>query len=272
MNSSPLIKILTIKELSKKTYSTTMPPIFPDCSLHQTKLVLITSSNFVLNFMITPDYVLKSDTETKRLVILLHGYGASGEDLIEIGNFWAPSLPLTTFVAPNAPHICEINPMGYQWFGLSDFDPMNIRSNLEHAAPRLADFIVAQARAYDLTMNQVAIMGFSQGAMLALELMFHLPGLAGVLAYSGSFYRPSTIDFKGPYPPVLLVHGTADTVVPFIHMETSKKELKNLGVKVDAEQCIGLAHSIDVRGLQRGLNFLQASFTKSSSIIVMNSN
>jgi len=220
--------------------------------------------------MLTPDFILKSDTQTKRLVLLLHGYGASGEDLIEIGHFWAPSLPLTTFVAPNAPTICEINPMGYQWFGLSDFDPMHMRRNLENAAPVLADFITSQVKTYDLTLNQVALVGFSQGAMLALEMMFHLPGLAGIIGYSGAFYKPAHIDFNGPYPPILLAHGTMDTVVPFVSMATARDALVNLGVDVETEICAGLGHSIDVRGLQRGLNFLQASFTKSSSIIIIN--
>lgn len=221
--------------------------------------------------MIRPDHIVVSGKDTEKLVFLLHGYGASGADLIELGHFWAPSLPDATFISPHAPFRCEINPLGYQWFGLQDFDPTNMRSGLEAAAPEIAEFIKEQTKKYGLTLNQVAVAGFSQGAMLALELMYHLPGIAGVLAYSGAYYKPEKSAFKGPFPPVMLVHGTLDQVVPYVSMSLAEKILLKQGVEVDTVTCPDLAHSIDVQGLHRGLDFLQQSFTKSSSILYMNS-
>ena len=220
--------------------------------------------------MIYPDHVVASGKTTAKLVFLFHGYGASGADLIELGHFWAPSLPDATFISPNAPYRCEINPLGYQWFGLQDFDPSNIRSGLEAAAPEVAEFIKDQTKKYGLTLNQVAIAGFSQGAMLALDLMYLLPGIAGVLAYSGAFYKPEKTDFTGPFPPVMLVHGTLDQVVPYVNLSLAEKILTKQGIDVQTVTCHGLAHSIDVQGLHRGLDFLQHAFTKSSPILYMN--
>ncbi|MBX9977823.1 MAG: dienelactone hydrolase family protein [Alphaproteobacteria bacterium] len=220
--------------------------------------------------MITPDYVLSSDKETQRLVFLLHGYGANGADLLEIGHFWAPSLPLTTFISPNAPEKCDGGPFGYQWFGIKDLDPLDMRRGLDRAAPALKDFIEGQARTHNLTPNQIALVGFSQGAMLALEMLFYIPGLAGVVAYSGAFYKPPKVSFKGPYPPVLLAHGTLDPVVPYASLALAEVSLKKLGVGVETQSCVGLGHSIDVAGLHRGLEFIQRIFTKNSPIIVMN--
>ncbi len=227
--------------------------------------------------MITPDYVLSSDKETRRLVFLLHGYGANGADLLEIGHFWAPSLPLTTFISPNAPQQWEIGPFGYQWFGLKDFDPFNahqgnVRQGLDQAGPRLKAFIEAEMKRYGLTSNQVVLVGFSQGAMLALEMVFYIPGLAGIIGYSGAFYKPSQITFKGPYPPILLVHGMLDTVVPYVSMSIAEKELKKIGCRVETETGAGLGHTMDVQGLHRGLDFIQQIFTQNSPIIVMTHN
>jgi phospholipase/carboxylesterase len=220
--------------------------------------------------MIQPDHLISSGAQTHKLIFLLHGYGASGSDLIELAHFWSPSLPDTTFIAPNAPHRCDINYHGYQWFGLKDFDPLNMRAGIEGAAPAIAMFIAEQVKNYNLTLNQVAIVGFSQGAMLALELMYLLPGIAGILAYSGAFYRPLHLVYEGPFPPVMLVHGTVDQVVPFGSMSLAEKALTKQGVDVTTVTCHGLAHSIDVQGLQRGLDFLQETFTKYSSILYMN--
>ncbi len=226
------------------------------------------------NFMTTPDYVFSSDKETKRLVFLLHGYGSNGANLLEIGHFWAPSLRLTTFISPNAHDPWEAGPFGYQWFSIPnhDLDPKDMRKGLDYASEKLSYFIHSQMHHYDLTPRDVALVGFSQGAMLALEMMFHIPDLAGIISYSGAFYPPSKIKFKGPYPPVLLVHGALDPSVPYTLMAKAKKDLEDLGCEIETETGPALGHSIDMNGLHRGLEFIQKIFTKNSPILAMNNN
>lgn len=223
--------------------------------------------------MIYPDYTIKSDKETKRLVVLLHGYGSNGADLLEIGHFFAPSLPLTTFISPNAPQTWDMGPFGYQWFGLSDVNPLEphrMRAGLDRAAPELKTFLEEQLAQHHLTPNQLVLIGFSQGGILAMEMLFHMPSLGGVISYAGAFYPPEKIpNTTQPYPPVLLVHGTLDTSVPYVSMELARKYLSDLGVSVQTQTCDGLGHSIDVKGLHRGLSFLQETFSKTPSVIVM---
>ena len=223
--------------------------------------------------MILPDYTIKSDKQTKRLVVLLHGYGSNGADLLEIGHFLSPSLPLTTFISPNAPQTWDMGPFGYQWFGLSDVDPLNpmrMRSGLDRAVPELKKFLEEQLALHNLTSNQLILIGFSQGGILAMDMIFHMPGLGGVISYAGALYPPEKIpSHTQPYPPVLLVHGTLDTVVPYASMEAARQTLSNLGVDVMTQSCQGLGHSIDVKGLHRGLDFLQHTFSKIPSVIVM---
>jgi phospholipase/carboxylesterase len=106
--------------------------------------------------------------------------------------------------------------------------------------------------------------------MLALELMFHLPGLAGIVGYSGGFYGPTDPSFKGPYPPVFLAHGTHDQVVPYVQMSLAENELTSLGVNVQTLTCPGVMHGIDIQGLQQGLTFLQQVFSSPSSVVELN--
>lgn len=223
--------------------------------------------------MISPDYIIQSDKQTKRLVVLLHGYGSNGADLLEVGHFLSPSLPLTTFISPNAPQTWDMGPFGYQWFGLSDthpLEPRSMRSGLDRIAPELKKFLDTQLLQYNLTPNQLVLIGFSQGGILAMDMIFHMPGLGGVISYAGAFYPPDNMPPKGQtYPPVLLVHGTFDTTVPYIAMETARTSLSKLGVSVQTETCKGLGHSIDVHGLHRGLSFLQETFSNTPSVITM---
>jgi len=200
------------------------------------------------------------------LVVMLHGYGANGDDLIDLSDHWLQALPNTLFWAPNAPSVCEVNPMGYQWFGLQDLTPFNLRQGLDSSTPKVAEVIRTKLAQHNLTPEHLILVGFSQGAMLALDLMFHLQGLLGVVAYSGCFYPPS----KGlpgaaaiePKPSVLLVHGVNDMMVPFISLENSKNALATFGIEAQALAIPGLAHGIDITGIKRGEDFLTQHFTE----------
>jgi phospholipase/carboxylesterase len=158
---------------------------------------------------------------TKSAVLILHGYGADGNDLIGLGNFWQNELPDTVFISPHAPWPCEGAPFGKQWFALFDMvksmetgglvylPPEKIFEGLQRAAGLIDTAMDQMLAAYKLPANKFAIAGFSQGAMLALHVgLRRKEQLAGILGYSGLLAAPHTLpaEIKSK-PPVLLIHG-----------------------------------------------------------------
>lgn len=209
-----------------------------------------------------PQRICKFGSSPKKLVVLLHGYGANGENLINLADMWAASLPNVEFHAPNAPEICESVPYGYQWFGLKDFSPYNMRAGLDRAAPLLKAYLEQLLTTRGLKSSDLILVGFSQGTMMALEMMFHLSGLRGALGYSGAFYPPlASVDLVSR-PEVFLVHGTADMVVPYPMMMEGANQLQLLGVTPKTHTCYGLGHSIDLEGITLGGQFLAHVFSK----------
>jgi phospholipase/carboxylesterase len=192
----------------------------------------------------------------KKIVIFLHGYGATGDDLIDIADSWSSRLPNTLFVAPHAPEMCETSAFGRQWFGLSDFNPLNIRQGLDTAAPILVKYINTLMTEHKLTAKDIALVGFSQGAILALDIIFHIKGLGGIIGYSGAFYPPATLDHPNDPPKILLVHGTNDTVVPYAAMLHAQTQLDLFDVTVTPHTCNGVGHTIDSSGIRVGCEYL----------------
>ncbi|RZI46452.1 alpha/beta hydrolase [Candidatus Finniella inopinata] len=191
----------------------------------------------------------------EKLVVLVHGYGASGDNLLDLSYHWQDSLPNAFFAAPNAPETCEVNPFGYQWFGLPDLSPVNIRLGLDRATPVLQNYLQQLMTTYQLAPQDVAVVGFSQGAMIALDMMFLMPTLAGVIGYSGVFLPPKRPS-SPPQTKALLVHGTLDMVVPYSALIQSQSALKDYGVSFETHTCHGLDHSISPDGIQVGRAFL----------------
>ncbi|MFN3459467.1 MAG: alpha/beta hydrolase [Oceanibaculum sp.] len=193
------------------------------------------------------------------LVILLHGLGADGNDLIGLAPHWARLLPHVTFVSPNAPFPCDMAPYGYQWFSLQDRTPARVVAGVRAAWPILDAFIDAQLAAHKLTEDRLALVGFSQGCMMSL---FTAPrrkrAVAGVVGYSGRLIDDGTLEGEiASRPPMLLVHGTEDAIVPYESLALSQQGLESLEVPVETLSCPGLGHGIDPAGLEAGGAFLK---------------
>jgi len=199
-----------------------------------------------------------SGKKAASLVVFLHGYGADGEDLIGLAPHWQDILPDTAFVSPHAPFPCEEAPYGRQWFGFRGRDEAAILAGTELAARILSAFIDRELAARGLAPDRLALVGFSQGTMLSLHVGMRCEKpIAGIVGYSGSLIAPQKLpgDIQSR-PPVLLIHGDADPLVPFAAMETAAKALRALGVEVTTERRPGLPHSIDPSGLAKGGRFL----------------
>jgi phospholipase/carboxylesterase len=195
----------------------------------------------------------------KSLVIFLHGYGADGNDLIDIGRLWARQLPDTAFVSPHAAEPCDEAPVGRQWFPLARTDPAKLRDGVVAAAPILDAFIDAELARYGLTDDRVVLVGFSQGTMMALHVApRRRRKIAGVVGYSGLIPGPEHLAAEvRQRPPVLLVHGDADPLIPSRALFAATRVLGDAGFAVEWHVEPGLAHGIDQKGLDLGLAFVR---------------
>src|SRR5690348_1757427 len=195
-----------------------------------------------------PKVAPKSGAAPKQLVVFLHGYGSNGEDLISLAPYWADLLPDAAFVSPNAPFPCEMNPFGgFQWFGLEDRNPATKLAGTRAAATILDAYLDEALKSRGLDERKLALVGFSQGTMMSLHVgPRRATAPAAIVGYSGALIGPDALggEIKSK-PPVLLVHGTGDQVVPFPAMGAAAQVLQALGVKVETLARPGLPHSID---------------------------
>jgi phospholipase/carboxylesterase len=191
-------------------------------------------------------------------VVLLHGLGADGRDLIALGESWQALLPHAEFVAPNAPFPCDMAPYGYQWFSLQDRAPARILAGVQATAPLLQRFLDEALAARGLTPDRMALVGFSQGTMMSLFVAPRRPlPVAGVVGYSGALFGGERLAVEATArPPVLLVHGDADPVVPVEALPAAVAALKAGGFAVEWARRPGLGHGIDAEGLHLGGQFL----------------
>lgn len=205
-----------------------------------------------------------SGGRAKQLVVLCHGVGADGHDLIDLAPGWSHALPGAVFIAPDAPQPYDMAPMGRQWFSLQDRTPAVLDAGARRAAPLLLGAIEAELARLGLPPDAVALMGFSQGAMMALHAgLRRRPPPRGILAYSGALLDSLELDAEVTgRPPVLLVHGEADEVVPFARGPAAERTLQRLGVPVTAVWRPRLGHGLDDVGLMEGALFLQRIFAE----------
>jgi phospholipase/carboxylesterase len=205
-----------------------------------------------------PRVVPASGAPVRSLVILLHGYGSNGEDLISLAPHWRGALPATAFVAPNAPEPCPGAPGGYQWWALTSASRDSRAEGVARAAPVLDAFIDAELARYGLTEARLALVGFSQGTMMALHVGLRRRNpLAGIAGYSGMLADEAGLaDPTITRPPILLIHGDADPMIPVAAFHQAKAALAENGFDVESYVSPGLGHGIDMAGLELGGAFL----------------
>ncbi len=203
----------------------------------------------------------------RQLVVFLHGYGADGNDLIEIGRAWQSLLPHAAFVSPHAPEPCAQAPVGRQWFALTFRNPDERWIGVNQAAPLLERFLDAELDHHKLPPSALALVGFSQGTMMALHVgLRRAVAPAAIVGYSGILVERADGDAEKfaaeikSRPPVLLVHGDRDDLIPPQALFQATQGLATLGVPVEWHLSAGVGHGIDPDGLRHGGEFLARRF------------
>ena len=201
-------------------------------------------------------YTSSNQDDIQRAVIMFHGYGSDGKDLISLAPSMAKKVPNAVFYSPNAPIEMEY---GYKWFDLDEFAAVTVFEQFDYLEklmerarpllPTIFDFIQQIEQKHNLKSNQVTLMGFSQGGLLALMsgLLYKdcLSGVIGASAVPITINKAMSLDEVKNKPPVLLTHGRADDVVPFVGMQISQNTLKNIGCAVQTHAVDGMGHQID---------------------------
>ncbi len=205
--------------------------------------------------------------KAKQLVVFLHGYGADGNDLIEIGRAWQGLLPDAAFVSPHAPRPCGQAPMGREWFPLTFRDPGERWTGVKATAPALNAFLDAELARRQLPPSALALVGFSQGTMMALHVgLRRAVRPAAIVGYSGMLVVPEGVDpdqFAAEItarPPVLLVHGDQDPLIPVQAVMHAAQGLAALDIPAEWHISPGIGHGIDQEGLRQGGEFLARQF------------
>jgi phospholipase/carboxylesterase len=198
----------------------------------------------------------------EQLVMLLHGVGADGSDLIGLAPFFQAVLPAAQFVSPNAPFAFDMAPFGHQWFSLQDMSAEARLRGARDAAPILDAFIDERLARHGLAEDRLALVGFSQGAMMALYVgLRRRRRLAGIVGFSGMLVGGELLPLElRSRPPVLLVHGDADQVLPAAALPAARAGLEAVGVAVESHLRPGLGHGIDEAGIRLALRFLVKCF------------
>lgn len=206
------------------------------------------------------EFSFQTGTDIQRIILFLHGYGADGEDLLGLGKHWQDSLTQTLFIAPNAPYPHPYVPNGFMWFDFKDVNNISsedIKDGLNKIRPIFQGYLRTLSKDYGVPLSRITLVGFSQGAMIALDLLACEPEIKAVIDYAGVYYPMSDVIENSGSKRALLVHGTDDTVVPYHHMPEAEKALTKLGIHVTSITCAELGHSINAEGIAAGEKFLK---------------
>jgi len=200
-----------------------------------------------------------SKNKPQQAVVLCHGYGGDGQDISNLAIHWQRFLPETIFLCPNAPEICSVNSQGYQWFDLSsDKEELILEKSLV-AEEKLNTFIDQILNNFQLEPNKLALVGFSQGCMMSIQIALKKKEQINCLVgYSGKIinqkYLSNNIHSK---PKIFLMHGENDTIVSPTHLLEAKEYLANRGLKIKTKLFKDCEHRIPVEGSSLGLGFLK---------------
>ncbi len=202
----------------------------------------------------------------KQLVVFLHGYGADGDDLIAIGKQWQSLLPDAAFVSPHAPHPCAQAPTGRQWFPLNMSNPDELWQGVVDARPALDAFLDAELARLKLDDSRLALVGFSQGTMMALHVRLRRSRApAAILGYSGVLVGPEHLleanarDGHGRPPPIFLIHGNEDDLISVESLFLAAEDLNKANIPCQWHMSVGIGHGIDTGGLLHGGLFVSKS-------------
>lgn len=193
------------------------------------------------------------------LVILVHGYGSNGDDLIALAEMIQPALPDAAFVAPHAPSQMPHMAAAYQWWPIETFSMAERAAGAAAVTPAFDAFITSELERVGLTDDRLVLVGFSQGTMMSLHVGLRRPrAVAGIVGISGMLVAPDRLEPEiRSRPPVLLIHGTADDVVPFHSMELAETALTATGVAVETQVSQGVGHSVGQDGLNAATEFIR---------------
>ena len=205
-----------------------------------------------------PEVEPASGKDLRSCMVMLHGVGANGDDLISLAPIFAEELPDTQFIAPNGPEKFHAGNGGYQWFPYWEHTHQQIIQGCEKAADNVAEYLYQVADELRLNPADMILLGFSQGAMVAIQTALTMQdNIGAVLAFSGGLLKVDITEFEvRSQPPVCLIHGSDDDVVPCQMSEVSSHILHGLHVPAEFHRINGLGHSIDMRGIDIAKTFL----------------
>ena len=210
---------------------------------------------------------MPSSGSVKKVVIFLHGYGADGADLFSLSDSLSEYLPDCFFASPDAPRKCGASPFGYEWFPIPDIDGSTITDMMQALATSeklIIKLIDSYKKRFGLDYSDIVLLGFSQGCMISLNIgLRQLNDLAGIVGISGRLLMPESLkeNKKEKYPPVILIHGDADEVVPISSMYEAEKVLNKINVKFSTHVSKNIGHGIAPDGLSKALEFIKNIFS-----------
>ena len=209
---------------------------------------------------ITKFYDFGNAKNPDHLFLILHGYGANGENLISLGQAFSSIFPNAYFIAPNAPQNHEMGAYeGFQWFSLIDRDHQVIAPEVIKTNQILNEFINKNLKKFNLKKKNLIIGGFSQGAMMAMyNSLSSVEEYKAVLSFSGRLILPEHLGEKTKSKPkICLIHGKNDDVVPAESLDYTYNQLNNIGIYAQKNLLDDLYHEIDIRGVNIANNFLE---------------
>jgi len=200
-----------------------------------------------------------SKNKPQQVIVLCHGYGGGGKDISTLAIHWQRFLPEAIFLCPNAPEICAVNPQGYQWFDLSsDKEELILEKSLV-AEEKLNTFIDQILNNFQLEPNNLALVGFSQGCMMSIQIALKKKKqISCLIGYSGKVINQKHLsDNIHSKPKIFLMHGANDTLVPPTYLLEAKEYLVKHGLKIKTKMFKDCEHRIPVEGVSLGLGFLK---------------